>query len=388
MTELNPGFNTASLNIGERRKRQLEESVDVHFKDIRKSFGEVEVLKGINLEIRRGEFFSLLGPSGCGKTTLLRILAGFEFQDSGEVVLRGTEVSKLPPNRRSVNTVFQNYALFPHMSVFDNVAFGLRMQKVPNADIRERVGRALETVEIGAFAARRPTQLSGGQRQRVALARAIVNEPQVLLLDEPLSALDRKLRVNLQVELMRLQARLGLTFIFVTHDQEEALTMSDRVAVMNKGVIEQLGGVEEMYERPANAYVAKFLGSSNLLEGTVSAPNRVRTALGELEVTDDLPTIGKEVMLSIRPEKIQLSRDATSVNCVSVTVTDDIYQGATGAYRAQTKNGVELEINTMNTGLVHTDYNIGDTLHAHLPPNLIVALRGSSALDAALLEGR
>jgi spermidine/putrescine transport system ATP-binding protein len=388
MTELNPGFNTASLNIGERRKRQLEESVDVHFKDIRKSFGEVDVLKGINLEIRRGEFFSLLGPSGCGKTTLLRILAGFEFQDSGEVVLRGQEVSKLPPNRRSVNTVFQNYALFPHMSVFDNVAFGLRMQKVPSADIRERVGRALETVEIGAFASRRPTQLSGGQRQRVALARAIVNEPQVLLLDEPLSALDRKLRVNLQVELMRLQARLGLTFIFVTHDQEEALTMSDRVAVMNKGVIEQLGGVEEMYERPANAYVAKFLGSSNLLEGTVSAAHRVRTTLGELEVTDDLPAIGKEVMLSIRPEKIQLSRDATSVNCVSVTITDDIYQGATGAYRARTQSGVELEINTMNTGLVHTDYNIGDTLHAHLPPNLIVALRGSSALDAAMLEGR
>jgi spermidine/putrescine transport system ATP-binding protein len=384
----NPGFNNAGLNIGERRKRQLEESVDVHFKNIRKSFGDVEVLKGIDLSIRRGEFFSLLGPSGCGKTTLLRILAGFEYQDSGEVILRGQEVSQLPPNQRSVNTVFQNYALFPHMTVFENVAFGLRMRKVNPNDIKERVGKALEMVEIGQFAQRRPTQLSGGQRQRVALARAIVNEPQVLLLDEPLSALDRKLRVNLQVELMRLQAQLGLTFIFVTHDQEEALTMSDRVAVMNKGVIEQLGGVEEMYERPANAYVAKFLGSSNLLEGTVTAPGRVKTPLGELEVSDDLPGIGKEVMLSIRPEKVQLSRDAQGVNCVSVTVTDDIYQGATGAYRARTKTGVELEINTMNTGLVHTDYQIGDTLHAHLPPNLIVALKGSSVLDAAALEGR
>jgi spermidine/putrescine transport system ATP-binding protein len=374
------------LNIGERRKRQLEEGVDVHFKNIRKSFGDVEVLKGIDLSIRRGEFFSLLGPSGCGKTTLLRILAGFEFQDSGEVILRGQEVSKLPPNQRSVNTVFQNYALFPHMSVFENVAFGLRMKKVPATELKERVGRALETVEIGQFAARKPTQLSGGQRQRVALARAIVNEPQVLLLDEPLSALDRKLRVNLQVELMRLQARLGLTFIFVTHDQEEALTMSDRMAVMNKGVIEQLGGVQEMYERPANAYVAKFLGSSNLLEGTVSGPGKVKTALGELEVRDSLPATGKEVMLSLRPEKIQLTKNPSPVNCVDITITDDIYQGATGAYRARTAGGTELEINTMNTGLTQTDYNIGDTLHAHLPPDLIVVLKGSSSLESALME--
>ena len=376
------------LNIGERRKRQLEEGVDVHFKNIRKSFGEVEVLKGIDLSIRRGEFFSLLGPSGCGKTTLLRILAGFEFQDGGEVILRGQEVSKLAPNQRSVNTVFQNYALFPHMTVFDNVAFGLRMRKVNPSEVRDRVTRALETVEIGQFAARRPTQLSGGQRQRVALARAIVNEPQVLLLDEPLSALDRKLRVNLQVELMRLQARLGLTFIFVTHDQEEALTMSDRIAVMNKGVIEQLGGVQEMYERPANAYVAKFLGSSNLLEGTVSAPGKVNTQLGELEVIDALPGAGKEVMLSIRPEKIQLSREAVSgENTVPVTITDDIYQGATGAYRARTTGGMELEINTMNSGVNHTDYEIGDSLHAHLPPELIVVLGNSSlAAVAALTE--
>jgi spermidine/putrescine transport system ATP-binding protein len=374
------------LNIGERRKRQLEEGVDVHFKDIRKSFGEVEVLKGINLSIRRGEFFSLLGPSGCGKTTLLRILAGFEFQDSGEVILRGQEVSQLAPNRRSVNTVFQNYALFPHMTVFDNVAFGLRMRKVNSGEVRDRVSRALETVEIGQFATRRPTQLSGGQRQRVALARAIVNEPQVLLLDEPLSALDRKLRVNLQVELMRLQARLGLTFIFVTHDQEEALTMSDRIAVMNKGVIEQLGGVQEMYERPANAYVAKFLGSSNLLEGTVSGPGKVRTPLGELEVRDALPGTGGEVMLSIRPEKIQLSREASSAtNTVTVTITDDIYQGATGAYRARTAEGVELEINTMNSGLTHTDYEIADSLHAHLPAELIVVLGASSLTAAAAL---
>ncbi len=373
------------LNIGERRKRVLEDSVDVHFKDIRKSFGDVQVLKGINLEIRRGEFFSLLGPSGCGKTTLLRILAGFEFADSGQVLLRGQDVAPFPPNQRSVNTVFQNYALFPHMTVAENVAFGLKMRKVPAAQIRDKVSNALEMVEIGTFADRRPAQLSGGQRQRVALARAIVNEPQVLLLDEPLSALDRKLRVNLQVELMRLQARLGLTFIFVTHDQEEALTMSDRIAVMNKGVIEQLGGVQEMYERPANAYVAKFLGSSNLLEGTVTAENRVKTILGELEVRDYLPAIGKEVLLSIRPEKIQLSKTQTSSqNTVSVRVTDDIYQGATGAYRVKTLDGTELEVNTMNSGVTDLDFEIDDQLFAFLPPNLMVVLEGQSRIE---LEG-
>ncbi len=377
------------LNIGERRKRVLDESVDVHFKDIRKSFGDAQVLKGINLEIRRGEFFSLLGPSGCGKTTLLRILAGFEFADSGAVLLRGQDVAPLAPNQRSVNTVFQNYALFPHMTVSENVAFGLKMRKVPAAQIKDKVMSALEMVEIAAFADRRPAQLSGGQRQRVALARAIVNEPQVLLLDEPLSALDRKLRVNLQVELMRLQARLGLTFIFVTHDQEEALTMSDRIAVMNKGVIEQLGGVQEMYERPSNAYVAKFLGSSNLLEGTVTAPNTVKTILGELEVRDHLPAVGKDVLLSIRPEKIQLSKaQNTAQNTVAVSVTDDIYQGATGAYRVKTTIGFELEVNTMNSGVTDSDYEVGDQLYAHLPANLMVVLQGNSRLDPDALEGK
>ena len=377
------------LNIGERRKRVLDERVDVHFKDIRKSFGDAQVLKGINLEIRRGEFFSLLGPSGCGKTTLLRILAGFEFADSGAVLLRGQDVAPLAPNQRSVNTVFQNYALFPHMTVSENVAFGLKMRKVPAAQIKDKVMSALEMVEISAFADRRPAQLSGGQRQRVALARAIVNEPQVLLLDEPLSALDRKLRVNLQVELMRLQARLGLTFIFVTHDQEEALTMSDRIAVMNKGVIEQLGGVQEMYERPSNAYVAKFLGSSNLLEGTVTAPNTVKTILGELEVRDHLPNVGKDVLLSIRPEKIQLSKVQNSIqNTVSVSVTDDIYQGATGAYRVKTTTGFELEVNTMNSGVTDSDFEVGDQLYAHLPANLMVVLQGNSRLDTDALEGK
>jgi spermidine/putrescine transport system ATP-binding protein len=211
----------------------------------------------------------------------------------------------------------------------------------------------------------------------------------VLLLDEPLSALDRKLRVNLQVELMRLQARLGLTFIFVTHDQEEALTMSDRMAVMNKGIIEQLGGVQEMYERPQNAFVAKFLGSSNLLEGTVTAPNQVKTKLGLLEVRDHLPNVGQEVLLSIRPEKITLSRTQnTSQNTVSVRVTDDIYQGATGAYRVKTTDNTELEVNTMNAGVQDSDFNIDDHLYAHLQANYLIVLAGNSKLDSALLEGK
>jgi spermidine/putrescine transport system ATP-binding protein len=369
------------LNLGERRKRQLEENSDVTFGNVRKSFGDLEVLKGISLEIRRGEFFSLLGPSGCGKTTLLRILAGFEFADSGEVKLRGQDVSQLPPNQRNVNTVFQNYALFPHMSIWDNVAFGLKMRKVAASEINSRVEKALETVEIASKARNKPAQLSGGQRQRVALARAIVNEPQVLLLDEPLSALDRKLRANLQVELMRLQSRLAMTFIFVTHDQEEALTMSDRLAVMNRGVIEQLGRPEEMYEHPANAYVAKFLGSSNTIVATVIAPHRVKTAFGELETECDLPASG-EVVLAIRPEKISLSRTQSSnINTVAVKITDEIYSGAMDAYRVKTSDGTELEVSAMNIGEVLLDFETGETLYASFPAHKLILLEAQTKAE-------
>jgi spermidine/putrescine transport system ATP-binding protein len=376
---------TSAMNATERRKRQLEDSIDVHFKDIRKSFGDFDVLKGINLEIRRGEFFSLLGPSGCGKTTLLRILAGFEFADSGGVFLRGQDVAKLPPNQRSVNTVFQNYALFPHMTVAENVGFGLKMRKV--SEIKSKVDTALEMVEITQFAARKPSQLSGGQRQRVALARALVNEPQVVLLDEPLSALDRKLRQSLQVELMRLQSRLGLTFIFVTHDQEEALTMSDRLAVMNKGQIEQLGVAEEMYERPATPFVAKFLGSSNLITGTVIAPNKLSTPFGELEVQDPLPKSG-EVQLSLRPEKVQLSRTGfgSSPNQVAVTVTDEIYSGAENEYRLLCAGDFELSAEVMNSGLESHDFEPGEKAIAYLPPERLVVL-GGQKLEDLDLEG-
>jgi spermidine/putrescine transport system ATP-binding protein len=373
-----PAGGSPAMNMDERRKRQRSSELDVEFTNIRKAFGDVEVLKGVSLNIARGEFFSLLGPSGCGKTTLLRILAGFEFADSGTVKLRGAEVAHLPPNERSVNTVFQNYALFPHMSVWDNVAFGLKMRKVPVSEQRDRISKALETVEIAAFAQRKPQQLSGGQRQRVALARAIVNEPQVLLLDEPLSALDRKLREQLQVELMRLQSRLGLTFIFVTHDQEEALTMSDRLAVMYKGQIEQLGTAEEVYERPNTPFVAQFLGRSNCFSATVLGPQQVNSPLGTLTVDARLPKHG-EVLLGIRPEKIQVSRSSNGggFNCVEAVVTDEVYAGAVAGFRLRTLTGdLELEVSLMNAGVTDTDFEIGETVTVHLPSSQLRLLQG------------
>ncbi len=376
--------SAASKSVADgSRYREPLTSVMVSFRNIHKSFDTVQVLKGIDLDIHQGEFFSLLGPSGCGKTTLLRILAGFEEADEGEVLLDKQEISLLPPNKRSVNTVFQNYALFPHMTVFDNVAFGLKMRRVPETQRRERVFKALTMVEIESFAQRRPEQLSGGQRQRVALARAIVNEPKVLLLDEPLSALDRKLRQQLQLELMHLQHRLGITFIFVTHDQEEALTMSDRIAVMRSGVIEQLGTSKEVYEHPKNESVAKFLGSSNLLTASVIELagfeiGRVRTLFGDLEVAETLPK-GGDILLSIRPEKIQLSSEGygDKPNQIPVQVVDEIYSGEGSRYRLQGDGGVMLEASWLNRKVAGSHFHIGERLIAHLPPEALVVLESS-----------
>ena len=238
----------------------------VRLSALRKSFGSVAAVDGVDLEIAEGEFFTMLGPSGSGKTTLLRLIAGFERPGSGRIELGGTDVTRQPPYARDVNTVFQDYALFPHMNVLDNVAYGLRVKRVPGADRRRRAEAALDMVRLSGLGGRKPVQLSGGQRQRVALARAIVNEPEVLLLDEPLGALDAKLRQEMQLELKRIQREVGITFVYVTHDQEEALTMSDRLAVFNQGRIEQLGGPVEVYERPATDFVAGFIGVSNLLE--------------------------------------------------------------------------------------------------------------------------
>jgi spermidine/putrescine transport system ATP-binding protein len=231
-----------------------------------KRFGDFPAVAGITLDMPSGEFFSLLGPSGCGKTTTLRMIAGFERPTEGQILLDGTDMAQTPPHKRDVNTVFQSYALFPHLSVEENVAFGLKYQKVSKQEMRERVGRALELVQMSQFVGRRPSQLSGGQQQRVALARALILNPKVLLLDEPLGALDAKLRKRLQLELKALQEEVGITFVYVTHDQEEALTMSDRIAVMSQGRVEQVGPPKEIYEEPATAYVADFLGVSNLMD--------------------------------------------------------------------------------------------------------------------------
>ncbi len=350
---------------------------DVELKGIRKRFGNFVALDGITLQIRRGEFFGLLGPSGCGKTTLLRIIAGLEMADAGEVVIRGRPVSHLPAHKRNVNTVFQSYALFPFMTVEENVAFGLRMRGVRGEALHKRVAAALELVEIGDLAKRKPQELSGGQQQRVALARALVNEPEVLLLDEPLSALDAKLRKQLQVQLCELQRRLGMTFIFVTHDQEEALVTSDRVAVMRAGRIEQVGPIDEVYERPATAFVADFLGASNLIQGIACGTDCVDTPLGKLKVLG--VTASREpVQLVIRPEKIRLSRkgwDPLLPNQVPVRVENLIYTGAENHYLLRTVSGQQLKAITLNADIEDLDFAIGESLVAHLPPKNLVRLR-------------
>lgn len=284
----------------------------VELRNVVKRFGDIAAVDHVSLEIRDGEFFSLLGPSGCGKTTTLRMIAGFEYPTSGSIVIHGREMANIPPHRRPVNTVFQSYALFPHLTVAQNVAFGLEMKGRPRDEIAARVREALEQVRLSAFADRRPRQLSGGQQQRVALARALINQPEVLLLDEPLGALDQKLRKELQIELKSLQRRVGITFIFVTHDQEEALTMSDRIAVMSQGKVLQIGSPTEIYERPTCRFVADFIGETNFIAGKViesganAAMIETSDGLRLRGLTPRPVRMGEEAVLSIRPEKALL----------------------------------------------------------------------------------
>lgn len=284
----------------------------IELRDVVKQFGDVYAVDHVSLRIRDGEFFSMLGPSGCGKTTTLRMIAGFEYPTSGEISIHGREMSTTPPHQRPVNTVFQSYALFPHMTVAQNVAFGLEMKRIAKSEIGPRVQEALDQVRLTGFAERRPRQMSGGQQQRVALARALVNSPEVLLLDEPLGALDQKLRKELQLELKGLQRRVGITFIFVTHDQEEALTMSDRIAVMSQGKVLQVGSPTEIYERPTCKFVADFIGETNFIDGTVIEHGdnyaTIETADG-LKLRGITPrpvAIGEAATLSIRPEKVRM----------------------------------------------------------------------------------
>src|SRR3954470_1684086 len=275
----------------------------LELQDIRRRFGPVVALKGVSLHIRAGEFFSLLGPSGCGKTTLLRIIAGLDEPNAGAVLLDGANLLALPAHQRPVNTVFQSYALFPHLNVEENIAFGLRMKKVARTETARRVAAIMDLVEVAKLARRKPHELSGGQRQRVALARALVNEPRVLLLDEPLAAVDQKLRKQLQTDLLALQRGLGLTFVYVTHDQEEALSLSDRLAVMNHGEVEQVGAPQEVYNHPKTRYVAEFLGNSNLIEAEI-IEGVARAAFGEIRLLN-APANGKGTLF-FRPEKVTL----------------------------------------------------------------------------------
>jgi spermidine/putrescine transport system ATP-binding protein len=307
----------------------------IDIQEVTKRFGDFTAVNDVSLRIEAGEFITLLGPSGCGKTTLLRMLSGFETPDAGLIRIGGEDVTHLAPYRRNVNQVFQSYALFPHMTVRENIGFGLRMQKVPAAEANRRIEEVIELVALQGFEARKPVQLSGGQRQRVALARAIVPRPSVLLLDEPLSALDAKLRGQMQLELKRLQKHLGMTFVFVTHDQEEALTMSDRIAVFNQGRLEQLGTATEIYHQPRTAFVADFIGEANLLPAELverdASVVRVRLEGGlQLQLTpSQWPEGVQRALISVRPEKIHVSKK--TIDCENVfeaRVSEELFQGA------------------------------------------------------------
>lgn len=345
----------------------LSGTPDLVLEDVHKSFGSVRAVDGISFEVGRGEFYSLLGPSGCGKTTTLRIVAGFEQPDEGRVVLTGDDITTTPPNHRKVNTVFQHYALFPHLTVEDNVAYGLKQAKVGKEETARRLDEALRTVRLEDLRDRRPRELSGGQQQRVALARALINEPTVLLLDEPLAALDLKLRKAMQQELKKLQERVGITFVYVTHDQEEALTLSDRIAVMNEGRILQEGSPAEIYERPRTRFVADFIGQTNFFEGVVAEegdPIVVTEASGLTLrcATADFATSGMKVAVSVRPEKIApVNGSGTDVNAVEGTLLRRVYLGDLVHYHLQLDGGRELTVQRQNErDDLATRWNVGE----------------------------
>lgn len=356
-------------------------SVSVQLSQVTKMFGEIPAVEDMNLEITDGEFFSMLGPSGCGKTTTLRMIAGFEQPTAGSISIMGQQVAGVPAHRRPVNTVFQNYALFPHMNVFQNVAFGLEMAGVSKNNIKSRVQNALELVQMTHFEKRKPAQMSGGQRQRVALARALVNRPKVLLLDEPLGALDLKLRKAMQLELKQIQSDVGITFIYVTHDQEEALTMSDRIAVMNEGRIMQIGSPHDIYERPNNTFVADFIGETNFLSGVINSNSSpVVVDVGGLALTGVAlagnPKPGAEITLAIRPEKIHLYDldesfqtfpvNESSDTIVSGLVEEVIYIGTDTRYRIALAEGIYLFVREQNHGFgAEHNFAVGEKLKLH-----------------------
>jgi spermidine/putrescine transport system ATP-binding protein len=359
---------------------------EVRLVDLVKRFADVTAVAGINLDMPEGEFFSLLGPSGCGKTTTLRLIAGFERPDEGQILLDGVDMAQTPPHKRNVNTVFQNYALFPHLTVADNVAFGLRYKGISKADAKKRVGEALALVRLEGLERRRPSQLSGGQQQRVALARALILNPAVLLLDEPLGALDAKLRKALQLELKALQEEVGITFVYVTHDQEEALTMSDRLAVMSNGRVEQIGTPSEVYEEPGTAYVADFLGVSNLMEARVEGRDgdgRAKVRLGDFELVaskGDTDAVG-DVKIVIRPERVRLEPQGTvGENHVPGMVERVVYVGSIMQVIVHLAPGQTLQAWVQNQG-EGLPFQQGAPVAVHLPVEALRVLVGGSGAD-------
>ena len=319
--------------------------------NVEKFYGKNKVVNNLNMNIEEGEFLTMLGPSGCGKTTTLRMIAGFEDATSGIIKVENERVEDKEPYERNVNTVFQNYALFPHMTVYENIAYGLNIKKVPKKEVKERVDEILELVQLKGFEKRKPDQMSGGQKQRVAIARALVNRPKVLLLDEPLGALDLKLRKQMQVELKRLQRKLKTTFVYVTHDQEEALTMSDRIAIMNGGNLEQIGTPEEIYEKPKTKFVAGFIGESNILEGVVTKIENGRLTIaaecGNIITYDDGFSVNETLYVSVRPENMKYSKTPIEGFSLVGFVKDHIYVGALIKTIVALSNGDEIKINRL-----------------------------------------
>jgi spermidine/putrescine transport system ATP-binding protein len=346
-----------------------ESSVDI--RDLVKNHGATPAVDHCSLTVRKGEFFSLLGPSGSGKTSTLRLLAGFERPDQGEILIEGRSMNGVPPNRRPVNLVFQNYALFPHLTIFGNIAFGLEMRRVPKAEIASRVQAALDMVKLADKRDRLPAQLSGGEQQRVALARALVNRPAVVLLDEPLGALDQQLRLDMQVELKAIQEQVGLTFIYVTHHQEEALTMSDRVAIMNRGRILQVGSPQEIYESPACLFVAQFIGLSNSVTGRIIAVHGAQCTISAPDLPDlqvPRPADGREggqVTLVLRPERLHLSQERKPNgvdNAMPARIEKAIYNGSEMQYWVRLSDHVQWKVRVPNAGLEQKRFQAGDAV--------------------------
>ena len=329
--------------------RWMNDRTIVKIENVNKKYGDNHVVHNLNIDIKEGEFLTMLGPSGCGKTTTLRMIAGFETPTDGNIFVEGQEIQDTEPYDREVNTVFQNYALFPHMTIFENIAFGLKIKKVPKDEIKKRVLEMLELVQLSGYENRKPDQLSGGQKQRVAIARALINRPKVLLLDEPLGALDLKLRKQMQFELKRLQRKLGITFVYVTHDQEEALTMSDRIAIMYGGNLEQIGTPKEIYEKPASKFVADFIGESNIFYGTVKdKKNEVAKVLfenGNAMIKSDSVEENEIVYVSVRPENIKLSLTQIDGFSIVGVVKEHVYVGNINKTIILLDNGMEIKVN-------------------------------------------